>query len=89
MTRAEINAIAKEREFTVLFADGFDDAIVGLVMRFGFESPIVLYDRKKCIEILTVRDGMDEEGAEEFFQFNVEGAWVGAETPCFLVHWDV
>lgn len=89
MTRAEIDAYAKEMEFTVLFADGFDDAIVGLVTRFGMETPVVLYDRKKMIEILTKRDGMTEDGADEYITFNVEGAWMGAETPAFLLHWDV
>jgi len=35
----------------VLFADGFDDAILGFVERFG-APPVVLYNRDKCIEIL-------------------------------------
>jgi hypothetical protein len=29
-------------------------------------------------------EDMDEEEAEEYFQFNVEGAWVGKNTPIFL-----
>jgi hypothetical protein len=31
-----------------------------------------------------MRDEMDHEVAEEYFQFNVEGAWVGEQTPIFL-----
>jgi hypothetical protein len=27
---------------------------------------------------------MSEEEAEEYFQYNVEGAWVGENTPIFL-----
>jgi hypothetical protein len=27
---------------------------------------------------------MTEEEAEEYFQFNVEGAWVGDNTPVFI-----
>jgi hypothetical protein len=59
-----------------------DAAIVGLVSAFGKE-PVVCYDREKVIEIL-MEDGMDEEEAEEFFSFNIEGAYVGEATPMFI-----
>lgn len=64
-----------------LFADGFDDAIVGVVERFGM-PPVVLYNRERCISIL-MEDGLDREDAEEHFSFNVIGAWVGEYTPAF------
>ena len=63
-----------------LFADGFDAAIIGYVERFGLE-PLVLYNREKCIEILAKEMSYDE--AEEHFEFNVIGAWVGDNTPAF------
>ena len=51
----------------------------------------MIYDRKKCIEILaagmTVTDEDEqsaEEMAEEWFEFNTIGAWVGERTPIFL-----
>jgi hypothetical protein len=66
---------------TVLLADGFEDAFVGIGRQFG--RPIAIYDRAKCIQVL-MRDEMDHEVAEEYFQFNVEGAWVGDQTPIFL-----
>jgi len=83
MNREEIEAYCEERDITLLLADGFDEAFIGIVQRFGMEDPIALYDRDKCIEILMERDGMTWEGAEEFFGFNVIGAWVGDETPAF------
>ena len=64
-------------------ADGFDDAFIGIAERFG-QPPVVANDREKCIQILMERDGMDYEGAEEFFSFNVIGAWVGDSTPIFV-----
>lgn len=64
-----------------LFADGFEDALIGYVEIFN--KVIALYDREKCIDILMKRDGMDEEGAIEFFDFNVTGAYVGESTPGF------
>lgn len=32
-----------------------------------------------------VEDGMTEDEAEEFHEFNQIGAWVGERTPAFLV----
>jgi len=66
----------------ILLADGFEDALMGTVSRFGMQK-VALYDRAKCIEILMERDGMTYEGAEEYFSFNVIGAWVGEGTPAF------
>jgi len=66
-----------------LTADGFDDALVGIVYRKCME-PIALYDRAKCISIL-MKQGMSRELAEEYFCFNVDDAWVGEGTPAFLV----
>ena len=74
------------QEFTtedVLLADGFDEAFIGMCERFGME-PVAAYDRNRCIEILVQRDEMTYEEAEEFFTFNVIGAWVGDGTPVFL-----
>jgi hypothetical protein len=68
---------------TVIFFEGYDDAIVGLSLRFG-RGPLVIYDREKCIECL-MKDGMSHEEAEEYFEFNSFGAWVGDETPEFLI----
>ena len=70
----------------LLFADDFDDALVGVAVRNG-QPPVVVYDRDVCIQILVSR-GMTEEQAEEHFEFNVVGAWVGERTPAFLVRPD-
>ena len=46
-----------------LSADGFDDAIIGTMERFGMD-PIRAYDWDKCIDILVERGGgMDREEA--------------------------
>lgn len=65
----------------MLFADGFDDALIGYMERAGMPS-IACYDKFKCIEILA--DDMSYEDASEYFYFNVLGAYVGENTPCFL-----
>jgi len=71
-----------EENAEYLTADGFDDAIIGTVERFGM-NPIVLYDKVRCIDILMERDGMTEEEAIDFFYYNVLGSWVGDYTPAF------
>ena len=64
----------------ILLADGFEEAFVGVA--YQFDKPVAVFDREKCINILA-RD-MSLEEAEEYFQFNVEGAYVGPNTPAFL-----
>jgi hypothetical protein len=65
-----------------LLADGFEDALIGYV-EIATKPVVALYDRQKCIEILMKRDGMTEEGAEEFFSFNTIGAYMGESAPAF------
>lgn len=77
MKRKEIAELNPE----ALFADGFDEALIGTVER-ACQPPVALYDREKCVEIL-VRQGMTYEEAVEFFEFNTLGAWVGENTPAF------
>jgi hypothetical protein len=69
-----------------LFADGFEEAFLGLATRFCWI--VAVYDFNKCCAILRVRDGMTQEEAEEFMEFNVTGAFVGECTPIFLQRWE-
>jgi hypothetical protein len=64
-----------------LFANGFEEAIVGVAERCG-QPALVVYDADKVLEILA-RD-MTKSEAVEFFNFNVIGAWMGENTPLFL-----
>jgi len=73
--------LAAEINEDMLFADGFDDALVGYIERAGMPS-IACYDKFKCVEILA--ESMPYEDAFEYFYFNVVGAYVGENTPCFL-----
>lgn len=65
-----------------MFAEGFDDCLLGYVERFGAPA-LALYDRERVIEKLMKRDGMARDVADEFFDFNIIGAWVGENTPAF------
>lgn len=59
--------------------DGFDAALVGTGERCAL-GPVAIYDREKCIKVL-MGQGLGWEDAEEYFSFNVEGAYVGENTP--------
>ena len=72
----------KEEYEPLLLADGFEECFIGYLDRYA-AMPIALYDRRKCIEKL-VNDGMTPDDAEEYFQFNVTGGWVGEGTPGFV-----
>ena len=67
----------------MLTMDGYDDCIAGICFRCG-QEPVVVYDRAKVIARLMC-DGMTEEEAEEFHEFNQAGAWMGERTPAFIV----
>ena len=66
-------------EEDILKADGFDDAIIG----FCENSQRLIYSAKKCVEILELE--MNEEEAEEYFWFNLQGAYMGEKTPIWCI----
>lgn len=66
----------------ILLADGFDGAVLGYGRQFN--KDLVVYDYERCVEILMERDGMTEEEADEYMEFNVIGAYMGEFTPVFL-----
>jgi len=64
----------------ILIPDGFEEAFVGIATQFN--KPIAIFDRQMCIDILCKE--MSYEEAVEYFSYNVEGAYVGENTPAFL-----
>lgn len=83
MDRDKLNEYLESIEETVLLADGFDDAFIGLSQRIN-EPILAVYSYDKMVDVLIERDGMDYEEATEFIDFNVVGAWVGAQTPIIV-----
>jgi hypothetical protein len=69
---------------TLLFADGFDDAIIGL----DTLSLKVVYSKQQMIEIL-VNEDMTPEDAIEFLEYNTWNAYVGEQTPIYVDQIDV
>ncbi len=86
MSASQLESVDNLSEYEneeALYADGFEEAYIGMVMRAG-SPPVAGYDEGKCISILMNRDGMSHEDALEFFSFNTLGAYVGENTPCFI-----
>ena len=67
-----------------LFADGFDDAIIGVHFDRMVGKYRVVYDSWKMIEALRERDDMTTVEAVEYLEFNVWTAYVGEGTPIYI-----
>jgi hypothetical protein len=79
---AQFLELCKEH-LPLMKAEGYDDCVIGFCSRFGQPS-IIAYSRPAVIAKLISHDGMSEEDAEEFFEYNIIGAYVGETTPCFI-----
>ena len=79
------NWITKHND-KALLCDGLEDAIIGIAERCGEES-IVVYDRERCIELFQYQ-GMTKEEAEDHFEYNTMGSWMGPGTPVFMTRYD-
>jgi len=65
--------------------DGYDEAIIGpaSIWRDSTQVSVLIYDAEKIREVL-MRDGMDAEEAREFIEYNIEGGYLGIETPVLV-----
>lgn len=80
--RDRISDGCPDEELLFLDPPALDVAIVGVAQRIGF-GPVVVYDRAKLVQAF-VEQGMDQEDADEWVSFNVEGAFMGEGTPLIL-----
>ena len=83
MTKADILA-DQYPDVELLQADGFDDAILGVVFDNMNAIPRLAYSIEKCVRILVERDNMSPDEAREYFDFNVQGAYMGEQTPIWV-----
>jgi hypothetical protein len=88
MTGAETRAWIAEQDEDLLFADGFDEAIIGIAERCS-QPVLVVYDAEKCIEILMETAGLSYVEATEHFEFNTLGRLGRRPHAAVLVEADV
>jgi hypothetical protein len=68
--------------YTMIILSNLDEAIVG-IHESNILPPVVVY----CSELIwqkLEKDGMPEEDVREYFEFNIIGAHMGAQTPRFV-----
>ena len=69
----------------MLKIDGHDDAVIGpaCIWRNNTQVSVLVYDGEVMRERL-MNYGMTSEEAREYIEFNVEGAYVGVNTPVIV-----
>jgi hypothetical protein len=67
--------LEKYPDQTILKADGFDDAILGI----DKSSMRLIYSIAQCIDILM--ENMSYEDAKEHLYYNITDCYVGEQTP--------
>ena len=75
----ELKEKIEETNPDAMLAEGLDDALGGYDSRGR-----AIYLIEEILGILITRDGMTEEEAQEFFDFNIECAHVGQFTPIYM-----
>ena len=92
MNKKELHNILSYLDEEIMLMDGFEEAFIGISRRCSRPS-LATYSFKKMIEVLEQRDGMDQEEAIEFIEYNCAGAWMGELTPVILyeneTHWAI
>jgi hypothetical protein len=75
-------SIEINEEDELLSMDGYEDCIMGIVEQCG-KPPILCYNKILMIQKM-MDEGASHEEAEEYFDYNQIGAYVGESAPCFL-----
>jgi len=71
------------KENKTLFADGFDEAMLGIT-----DDSRIVYSKVQMLEILVSRDEMSVEEAIEFLEYNTWNTYVGDYTPIYVNDFD-
>lgn len=61
--------------------EDYDPCVVGVARRFNVTT--LCYGIEKILA-MHMAQGMTRREAEEYFEFNTAGAWLGEETPVFI-----
>lgn len=71
----------------MLKIDGHDDALIGPALIYGqggSRISVLVYDAEAIRATLMIRDGMEMDEAREYIEFNIEGAYMGPDTPILV-----
>ena len=71
----------------MLKIDGHDAAVLGPALIWGHGGrriSVLVYDAEAIRATLMTRDGMEADEAREYIEFNIEGAYMGPDTPILV-----
>jgi len=66
--------------------DGYDECVIGTanIWRDQMTVEVLVYCADAMLEMMKLNDGMSDEEAYEYFLFNIEGAYIGIDTPVLV-----
>ena len=80
---AKRNELAEHFGDDLMFATNFDNAIIGVSMGISCGTKFV-YDAEEMARTLVISEGMTEQEAWEYLEFNTFNAYIGDNTPIFV-----
>ena len=80
---AKRNELAEHFGDDLRFATNFDNAIIGVSMGISCGTKVV-YDAEEMARTLVISEGMTEQEAWEYLEFNTFNAYIGDNTPIFV-----
>ena len=80
---AKRNELAEHFGEDLMFATNFDNAIIGVSMGISCGTKVV-YDAEEMARTLVISEGMTEQEAWEYLEFNTFNAYIGDNTPIFV-----
>lgn len=66
--------------------EGFDNAIIGTSSIWNGKErvDVLVYDIYRMVEQLIIRDGMNEDEALDYIEYNIQNAYIGKDTPVIV-----
>ena len=80
---AKRNELAEHFGDDLMFATNFDNAIIGVSMGISCGTKVV-YDAEEMAITLVISEGMTEQEAWDYLEFNTFNAYIGDNTPIFV-----
>ena len=80
---AKRNELTEQFGSDLMFSVNFDNTIIGVSMGISCGTKVV-YDAEEMARTLVVSEGITEQEAWEYLEFNTFNAYVGDNTPIFV-----
>ena len=80
---AKRNELTEQFGSDLMFSVNFDNTIIGVSMGISCGTKVV-YDAEEMARTLVVSEGITEQEAWEYLEFNTFNAYAGDNTPIFV-----